>query len=343
MTRLLTIKDAIKVHELLSKGYTARLKQVKVILDMNASRGLEIDGKLVAVMLVCVSVTEEGNTQGNVIYIAGEGVEELMIEQTGITDLVAYSDSARDYLQIRGIGEEIKAEQVTNKRLLEDDKTYRYAREYLKNMKVTKEVFEMVNALSDRRMRYYEEAEAKKISNYLKECVTKHADGVYSFKLLSEEFCRDILEEVSRVEYKVNEDETYAAQIPEVVLKDRMPELFDSMEEMFFEVVEPLSTIVYGVAPSRLHTAQVAKYDVGNTSMGNWHVDSDSDVTLTVALSDKHEGGGTVIQMYGDAGEVVIPQLPVGHALLFRGKNYMHKGLPVTDGTRNLLVFWSEL
>jgi hypothetical protein len=29
--------------------------------------------------------------------------------------------------------------------------------------------------------------------------------------------------------------------------------------------------------------------------------------------------------------------------LLFRGKNYLHKGLPVTKGTRNLLVFWSEL
>lgn len=345
MTRLLTIKDAIKVHEILAKAYAARLKQIKVILDMNASRGVEVDGKLVAVILVHVSVNEESCTQSNVIYIAGDrdSVNELMIEQTGITELVAYSESARDYLQMNDIGEEIKPIEVENKRLLEDDKTYRYAREYLKNMRVTKEVFDMVNALGDRRMKFFDEGESKKVGSYLKECVTKHADGVYSFKLLNEEYCKELLDEVSRVEYKVNEDEPYAAQIPEIVLKDRMPEMFKTMEKMFFEVVEPLSVIAYGVAPETLHTAQVAKYDVGNTSMGNWHIDRDSDVTLTVALSDTHKGGGTVIKMYGDGEEVVIPQLPVGHALLFRGKNYMHKGLPVTEGTRNLLVFWSEI
>lgn len=345
MTRLLTVKDAIKVHEILAKAYAARLKQIKVILDMNASRGVEIDGKLVAVILVHISVNEKSYVQSNVIYISGDkdSVNKLIIEQAEITELVAYSESARDYLQINNICEDIKHIEVKNKRLLEDDKTYRYSVEYLKNIRATKEVFDMVNALDDRRMKFFNESESKKVGSYLKECMTKHADGVYSFKLLNEKYCKDLLDEVRRVEYKVNEDEPYAAQIPEVVLKDRMPEMFEAMKKMFFEVVEPLSVIAYGVAPETLHTAQVAKYDVGNTSMGNWHIDRDSDVTLTVALSDTHKGGGTVIKMYGDGEEVVIPQLPIGHALLFRGKNYMHKGLPVTDGDRNLLVFWSEI
>lgn len=345
MTRLLTVKDAIKVHEILRKGYNVRLKQVKTILDMLASRGTEVDGKLVAVMLVFVSVTEEGCTQGNVIYLAGDGVEELMEEQRSVTDLVVYSDSAKDYLGMRGIvvDKKVKTWEVENKKLLEDDKTYRYAREYLRNIRITEDLFDMINALGDRRMKYYTESESTKVGRYLSECLTKHADGVYSFKLLNEEFCKELLEEVSRVDYHVNEDEPYAAQIPEVVLRDKIPELYEAMEKMFFEVVNPLSTIVYGVAPETLNTAQVAKYDAGNTSMGNWHIDRDSDVTLTVALSDTHKGGGTVIKMYGDGEEVVVPQLPIGHALLFRGKNYMHKGLPVTEGTRNLMVFWSEI
>lgn len=38
-----------------------------------------------------------------------------------------------------------------------------------------------------------------------------------------------------------------------------------------------------------------------------------------------------------------VPQLPVGHAMLFQGSRTLHKGREVTEGARNLLVFWSEL
>jgi hypothetical protein len=192
-------------------------------------------------------------------------------------------------------------------------------------------------------MKYYDDSMYKRIESFIAEGLTEHMTGVYSFPLLSKEYCQKLLNEFTEAEYLPNLEEPYAAQIPEVVLRERTPDLFDVIEEMFMDVVCKLSLVLYGVEPSTLHTAQLAKYDVGNTSMGNWHIDQDSDVTLTIALSDSHEGGGTVIKPYGSLQEVVVPQLPVGYGLLFRGKNYLHKGLPVTKGTRNLLVFWSEL
>jgi hypothetical protein len=201
------------------------------------------------------------------------------------------------------------------------------------------ELNDMLTELADDRDKFHTQEFRIKFDELgLKE----YANGVYSFPLLSKDYCNKLLHESSKMPYQVNEQEELYAQIPEAVVLEHNEKLHNKLQCMFYDTVAPLSRIVYNTEPQVLNSVQFAKYEPNEVNRGNWHLDDDSDITLVVALSDSHTGGGTVIKPYGIGEEFVVPQLPAGHALLFRGKHYMHKGLPVEDGTRNILVFWSE-
>ncbi|MBH9196966.1 hypothetical protein I5K50_11455 [Pseudomonas aeruginosa] len=143
--------------------------------------------------------------------------------------------------------------------------------------------------------------------------------------------------------FAVNPDEEAEVQIPEITLADTCPTLHSCLHGLFNNVVNPLTKVLYQLEQAKMSSIQFAQYTPDNTAHGNWHHDRDSDITLVVALSDFHKGGGTAVKPQGLGKTFVVPQLPVGHAMLFQGSRTLHKGLPVTEGARNLLVFWSEL
>lgn len=173
--------------------------------------------------------------------------------------------------------------------------------------------------------------------------VTQHATGVFTFPYLSPEFCRDLMLELDCMDYSVNEDENEAAQIPELIFSHHCPSLHECLRALWHNAAIPLAKVLFGQDPDQLRVIQAAKYTVDNTPRGHWHTDSDSDVTMVVALTNEHEGGGTVVHVGPFAEPVIVPQLPVGHAMFFNGKAMRHYGLPVTAGERNLLVHWSEV
>lgn len=173
--------------------------------------------------------------------------------------------------------------------------------------------------------------------------VTQHAPGVYSFPYLSAKFCKDLMLELDCMDYSVNEDEDEAAQIPELIFSHHCPSLHECLRALWHNAAIPLAKVLFGQDPDQLRVIQAAKYTVDNTPRGHWHTDSDSDVTMVVALTNEHEGGGTVVHVGPFAEPVIVPQLPVGHAMFFNGKAMRHYGLPVTAGERNLLVHWSEV
>lgn len=98
-----------------------------------------------------------------------------------------------------------------------------------------------------------------------------------------------------------------------------------------------------GVTPDECRSIQMARYTIDNTPHGCWHTDRDSESTLVVALSDYHDGGGTQVYDGPYRAPIAVPQLPTGWAMLFNGRARPHVGLPVTEGTRNLLVHWYGL
>ena len=195
--------------------------------------------------------------------------------------------------------------------------------------------------LSDTRDEYYPENIYKAIEELSDYGLVEYYPGVYSMSVLSEQYVRNLRRFSAEYEYKVNEEEISYAQIPEAVVRDNDPVLANKLESMFYDAVGNMAGLLYGIEPT-LNVVQFAKYTPETTEKGNWHLDEDSEVSFVISLGDSHKGGGTVIKPYGSTREVKIPQLPAGHALMFNGKMYQHKGLPVTEGERDLLVFWSD-
>lgn len=186
----------------------------------------------------------------------------------------------------------------------------------------------------------------------LTELVTEHgrqegapqfSSGVYSIPFFNPQYVEDILMEVASMSFEVNDEEDALVQIPEFTLQDKCPSLFTCMHSLFNYAIKPLSTVLFGLEPAHMQSIQFAQYTPENTSKGHWHHDKDSDITLVAALTNNHLGGGTRVKPQGLGEPFDVPQLPVGHALLFQGSRNLHYGLPVTDGARNLLVFWNTL
>lgn len=169
----------------------------------------------------------------------------------------------------------------------------------------------------------------------------EHINGVYTFPFLSSSMCKFLVDKTKEYTYTTNDLEASAYQMPEAVLSDLDPELYEKLLGLYYDSITPIARSMYYIKPDEVRSIQLAKYGINGINKGNWHFDSDSDITLVVSLSDTHTGGGTFIKPYGLGQEIEIPQLPAGHALLFRGKHYLHKGLEVTKGERNILVFWS--
>ena len=175
----------------------------------------------------------------------------------------------------------------------------------------------------------------------LLEGATFHYHDIVSFPLFSEDYVKYLMSKTEDVTYNVNSEEPYKAQIPEAVVYDKIPSLYKQLRALFFCINEVVSPLLYSHGAEDLTSIQFAKYSPDTVCEGTWHADVSSDITMVVAMSDKHSGGGTMVNIPGVEDPVDIPQLPLGHALLFPGKHYLHQGKAVTEGVRDLLVFWS--
>lgn len=173
--------------------------------------------------------------------------------------------------------------------------------------------------------------------------ITPYGNGVYSFPYLSESFCKSLMLELDCMEYAVNPDEPEEAQIPEVSFATECPALYECLRSLWHNAGIPLAKVLMGQDPSVIRTIQAAQYTTVNTPRGHWHTDRDSDVTLVVALTATHQGGGTLVHAGPFEPNILVPQLPVGHGMFFNGKAHRHYGMPVTEGERNLLVHWAEV
>jgi hypothetical protein len=173
--------------------------------------------------------------------------------------------------------------------------------------------------------------------------IKRYAPSIFSMPFLSPEFCAGLVKESTAMTFEVNEAEEPDFRIPEVVLKHTCLQLHASLSVLFDDAMLPVAELLYGLDPKVIRSIQLAKYKPTEVGYGNWHHDFDSDFTVVVALSDDHTGGGTEIKGHGFSPCVEVPQLPIGHALIFPGKIFLHRGMPVTEGERNLLVFWSEV
>lgn len=171
----------------------------------------------------------------------------------------------------------------------------------------------------------------------------KHlGSGIYTFPLFSKSFCKNLLKTAAKYPYSVNEQENAEYQMNELIIDDYDSNAYNKLRSIFEAKLLPLIKCFHFTNDLEVKSIQLAKYNKDSIGEGNWHIDRDSTNTIVVSLSDDFTGGGTVIKPYADEPEIVIPKLPVGHAILFNGNMFYHKGLPVTSGTRDILVYWNQ-
>ena len=168
------------------------------------------------------------------------------------------------------------------------------------------------------------------------------APGVYDIPLLSPTFCDMIRQETSQWPFTGNSQEPAHLRCPEAVLHEVCPQLGRTVWELFRAALGPVYTLIHGTVPTAVAAAQLTRYTLERNSLGGWHQDEDSDFTAVVELAPElHTGGGADV-MSAPLTITSVPTLAKGHALLFCGKTTHHRGRPITEGVRDLLVFWTE-
>jgi hypothetical protein len=181
---------------------------------------------------------------------------------------------------------------------------------------------------------------------WMAETVSKGAVGLaggnaYVVPFLSARACQTLVQWGERQAWSENEDEGQAFRMEEVVLGNVDSDQEEWVATLAMWGLAPWLLAIFGKLPDVYRSIQLTRYDAGLRAGGNYHVDRDSKYTAVIALNDDFEGGGTRM-VSGVFGSVMVPPVPVGHALVFRGREIFHKGEPVTSGTRKLLTIWTD-
>ena len=159
--------------------------------------------------------------------------------------------------------------------------------------------------------------------------------------ILSPEACQHIVERSARYRWEENDIEQPRFRIPEVVLREQDPQFEQEVKVALFAALAPFTIAIWGRLPDYYASLQLTKYNPRDRDGGNYHIDASSDYTAVIALNDDFTGGGTTL-VDGLLGEITLPPVPVGYALIFDGKRTLHKGLTVTEGDRRLLTVWAS-
>jgi hypothetical protein len=175
--------------------------------------------------------------------------------------------------------------------------------------------------------------------NPLKNVISEPLKDVYTVPLFSERFCQILLDEIDNMQkhfaFTPNPDEDELRQIPEIVLSEKCPELYNSLLHVVQSVINPILLTIWNrhVTGGNI---QIANYNLKDKKQGAWHHDASSDVSIVVPLNTgDYKGGGTEFLNRG-----IVEPLPTGSGLIFPSYTHMHRGLAVEEGDRYLLVFW---
>ena len=180
----------------------------------------------------------------------------------------------------------------------------------------------------------------KDLKTTLEQYVTEVLPDVFTMPLFTPEFCDMMMDEIKHIEeylgFDPNPEEDYLRQIPEVTLHDNCPPLFDNLWSVVLNHLNPAFMALWQRHSVRPGSIQLANYNIAEKRQGAWHHDTSADISVVVPLnSGAYEGGGTEFHRKG-----IVEPLPSGTALMFPSFSHMHRGLPVKDGDRYLLVFW---
>jgi hypothetical protein len=180
----------------------------------------------------------------------------------------------------------------------------------------------------------------KDLKTTLEQYVTEVLPDVFTMPLFTQEFCDMMMDEIKHMEeylgFDPNPEEDLLRQIPEITLHDNCPPLFENLWSVALNHLNPAFMALWQRHSVRPGSIQLANYNIAKKSQGAWHHDTSADISVVVPLNTgSYKGGGTEFHRKG-----IVEPLPSGTALMFPSFSHLHRGLPVEDGDRYLLVFW---
>jgi len=181
--------------------------------------------------------------------------------------------------------------------------------------------------------------------------LTKVGPGLYTFKMLSDKTCKELIEEVEYFEnwckqwnlapQRPNSMNNYGAMLDDFGFST-------VLDELIATIINPLSKILY---PYLLHLDShhgfIVEYQMGKDVKLNFHVD-DSEVTLNVCLGKQFEKGelyfgGVRCEYHQQTATTPQENTYVSHqpgiGLLHVGK-HRHAAQKITSGHRLNLILW---
>ena len=125
---------------------------------------------------------------------------------------------------------------------------------------------------------------------------------IYTVPLFRRAWCKMMVEEIKEMEkhiaFKVNDEEDELRQIPEIILRDHVPQLYERMWFVVQTVLNPLFLSLYQRDCFDISAIQIANYNPKDKKAGAWHHDESSDISVVIPLNTgDYIGGGTEFQL----------------------------------------------
>ena len=162
--------------------------------------------------------------------------------------------------------------------------------------------------------------------------------NIIEFPLFTEKFCKEIIE-LAEANTWVTDRHYFYPTTDQTMESLGMQEIYQKVLEQFVYPIWIWFWELDGEDWPKLGSENfIAKYDTLNQGSLGIHHDQ-SVITLNVKLNDDYEGGGTFIPRY----KQTYQAKKIGHAMAHPGQiTHKHGGRPVTEGTRYILVTFTN-
>ena len=162
--------------------------------------------------------------------------------------------------------------------------------------------------------------------------------NIIEFPLFTEKFCKEIIA-LAEANTWVTDRHYFFPTTDQTMESLGMQEIYQKVLEQFVYPIWIWFWELDGEDWPKLTSENfIAKYDTLNQGSLGIHHDM-SAITLNVKLNDDYEGGGTFIPRY----KQTYQAKKIGHAMSHPGQiTHKHGGRPVTEGTRYILVTFTN-
>jgi len=107
---------------------------------------------------------------------------------------------------------------------------------------------------------------------------------IYRVPLFRRQYCKMLCEEIDNMRrvigFEPNAEEDEMRQIPEIVLRENVPELYRNMWGVVQNVLSPIIFSLYQREVAEIASVQIANYNLKDKQQGAWHHDESADISV---------------------------------------------------------------